>query len=166
MCGNLVGRRHMWQHLKNHEGSTKSFCSVCGKEFPTASSRYTCWISNFCPYQTIFISYNFPIDFDIPNLTEGTISENATRRSTSRRRSSRASFAASPSFRKSTWRPTRESTQERNRESFCPLDDYSNLSSQDSHLIGTPASIARRGSSRGHGATNIKLRAKPGMHFR
>ena len=40
VCGNLVGRRHMWQHLKNHEGSTKSFCSVCGKEFPTASSRY------------------------------------------------------------------------------------------------------------------------------
>ena len=125
-----------------------------------------CWISNFCPYQTIFISYNFPIDFDIPNLTEGTISENATRRSTSRRRSSRASFAASPSCRKSTWKPTRESTQERNRESFCPLDDYSNLSSQDSHLTGTPASIVRRGSSRGHGATSIKLRAKPGMHLR
>ena len=40
VCGNLVGRRHMWQHLKNHEGSTKSFCSVCGKEFPTASSRH------------------------------------------------------------------------------------------------------------------------------
>ena len=90
-----------------------------------------CWIPNFCPCLTkislIKVYVCKPTDFDISSLTEGTISESATRRFTSRKRSSHASFAASPSCRKSTWRPTRESTLERNRESFCPLDDHYNL---------------------------------------
>ena len=80
-----------------------------------------CWIPNFCPCLTkislIKVYVCKPTDFDISSLTEGTISESATRRFTSRKRSSHASFAASPSCRKSTWRPTRESTLERNRES-------------------------------------------------
>ena len=39
ICGNMLSKKYISTHIKTHQGLTRQPCSICGKAFPTPSSR-------------------------------------------------------------------------------------------------------------------------------